>query len=124
MGMKGMIGTLRSFSQAESVFKQKVKPGTARRRLEFATPYSGPLAIVLIVVILDAAIGTVYPLIYREIINQGVLKSDASLIIRFALLAGVLGLFRLWYRARTSHPAFRTPSRCPSTFLPAARQEL
>jgi ATP-binding cassette subfamily B protein len=45
------------------------------------------------VVIVDAGIGVVNPLIYRHIINNGFLKGNATLIIRFAVLAGVLGLF-------------------------------
>lgn len=79
--------------QDASVVKQQVKPGSAKRVLRFATPYAGLLAVFLSVVILDAGIGIVNPLIYRHIINDGILKGDAALIIRFAVLAGVLGLF-------------------------------
>jgi ATP-binding cassette subfamily B protein len=42
---------------------------------------------------LDAGIGIFTPLIYREIINNGFLKGNAALIIRYAVLACVLGLF-------------------------------
>jgi ATP-binding cassette subfamily B protein len=91
--MAGMMGSMRSFLQDASVVKQKVKPGTAKRMLRFAVPYTGLLALFLFVVILDAAISVVNPLIYRHIINNGILKGNARLIIRFAVLAGVLGLF-------------------------------
>jgi ATP-binding cassette subfamily B protein len=84
---------MRSFMQDASVVKQRVKPGTAKRMLRFAAPYAGLLALFLFVVILDAGIGIVNPLIYREIINNGFLKGNATLIIRFAVLAGILGLF-------------------------------
>ncbi|MGO8734480.1 MAG: ABC transporter ATP-binding protein [Terriglobia bacterium] len=50
------------------------------------------MAIFLFIVILDAGIGIVNPLIYRQIINNGILKGNATLIIRFAVLAGILGL--------------------------------
>jgi ATP-binding cassette subfamily B protein len=93
MGMTGMIGTMRSFSKDASVLKQKVKPGTALRMLRFAVPYSALLAVYLIVVILDAGIGIANPLIYREIINNGILKANAGLVVKFAVLVGVLGLF-------------------------------
>lgn len=93
MGIAGMIGAMRSLGQDASVVKQKVRPGTARRMLRFAVPYAGLLAVFLFIVILDAGISVVHPLIYREIINNGMLKGNARLVIRFALLAGVLGLF-------------------------------
>jgi len=93
MGMAGMMGSMRSFMQDASVVKQKVRPGTAKRMVRFAVPYAGLLALFLFVVILDASIGIVNPLIYRAIINNGILKGNATLIIRLAVLAGILGLF-------------------------------
>ncbi len=87
-----MMGSMRSLMQDASVVKQKVKPGTAKRMMRFAIPYAGRLALFLLVVLVDAGIGIVNPLIYREIINNGFLKSDAPLIIRYAVLAGILGL--------------------------------
>jgi len=93
MGMAGMMGSMRSFGQDASVVKQKVKPGTAKRMLRFAVPYAGLLALFLFAVILDGGIGIVNPLIFRQIINHGILKGNAALIIRFAVLVGILGLF-------------------------------
>jgi ATP-binding cassette, subfamily B, bacterial len=93
MGMVGMMGSMRSLGQDASVLKQKVKPGITRRMLQFAVPYAGLLALFLVVVILDAAIGIANPLIYRNIINNGILRADAALIIRLAVLAGTLGVF-------------------------------
>jgi ATP-binding cassette subfamily B protein len=94
MGMAGMMGGMRSLiMQDASVVKQKVKPGTAKRMVRFATPYAGLLALFLFVVVVDSGVGIVNPLIYREIINKGILKGNATLIIRLAILAGVLGLF-------------------------------
>ncbi|HWG51610.1 MAG TPA: ABC transporter ATP-binding protein [Candidatus Acidoferrales bacterium] len=90
--MGSMIGALRSFGQDSSVLKQKVKKGTARRTLSFAAPYAGLLTVFLVVVIVDAGIGIANPLIYREIINNGILKGNSLLIVQLALLVGVLGL--------------------------------
>jgi len=90
--MGGMISAMRSFGQDASVVKKKVKPGTARRTLKFAAPYIWLLVLFLLVVILDAAIGVANPLIYREIINNGILKGNATLIVRLAVLVGGLGL--------------------------------
>jgi ATP-binding cassette subfamily B protein len=84
---------MRSFGQDASVVKQKVRPGTAKRMLRFAVPYAWLLALLLFLVILDAAIGIANPLIYRDIINNGILKGDATLVIHLAILVGILGLF-------------------------------
>jgi ATP-binding cassette subfamily B protein len=73
--------------------KQKVKPGTAKRTLAFALPYVGLLAVFLLVVIVDASITIINPLLYRQIINNGILKGNAPLIIHFAIMVGCLGLF-------------------------------
>lgn len=93
MGMTGMMGSMRSLMQDPSVVKRKVKPGTAKRMLRFAIPYTRLLTLFLLVVIVDAGIGILTPLIYREIINNGFLKDNAALIVRYAVLAGALGLF-------------------------------
>ncbi|HEX4074331.1 MAG TPA: ABC transporter ATP-binding protein [Candidatus Acidoferrales bacterium] len=91
--MSGMISSMRSFGHDASVVKQKVRPGTAKRMLRFALPYSSLLALFLFVVIVDAVVGVVNPLILRDIINNGILKANAALVIRMAILAGVLGIF-------------------------------
>jgi ATP-binding cassette, subfamily B, bacterial len=91
--MSSMIGAWRSFGQDASVVKQKVKPGTTKRTLTFAAPYKGLLSVYLLVVIVDASIGIVNPLIYRRIINNGILQGNASLIIHLAIIVAVLGIF-------------------------------
>jgi ATP-binding cassette subfamily B protein len=90
--MGGMIGAWRSLGQDSSVIKQNVKPGTAKRTLLYAVPYSGLLALFLLVVVVDAAIGVVNPLIYRQIINKGILQGNSTLIIHLAIIAALLGL--------------------------------
>jgi ATP-binding cassette, subfamily B, bacterial len=90
--MSSMMGSLSSFGQDSSVLKKKVKPGTAKRMIAFAAPYAGLLALFLIVVIIGATIGIANPLIYRYIINEGILKGNAPLVIRLAVLVAVLGL--------------------------------
>ena len=91
--MSSMVGVWRTLGQDASVLKQKVKPGTAKRTLVFAAPYAGLLTVFLLVVIVDATIGIVNPLIYRQIINQGILKGNSTLIIHLALVVAVLGIF-------------------------------
>jgi ATP-binding cassette subfamily B protein len=61
--------------------------------LTFAVPYKKILAVFLPVVILDAAIGAVNPLILRVLIDNGIYKKDAKLVIWLAILVGSLALF-------------------------------
>lgn len=93
MSMAGMMRPMRALRQDASVVHEKIKPGTTKRMLRFAAPYAWLLALFLLVVILDAAIGIANPLIYRDIINNGILKGNATLIIKMAALIGLLAIF-------------------------------
>ena len=88
-----MSGPLRLLRQDASVTKKKVKRGTTKRILRFAVPYAGLLVFFLVLVIADAGIGVINPLIYRDVINNGVLNSNTGLILRLALLAVTLSVF-------------------------------
>lgn len=92
MARPGIGGSLRSFGQDSRVVNQTIKPGTMRRTLQFAAPYVRLLSIFLIVVILDAVVGIANPLIYRAIINKGILKGNSGLVIQLALLVGFLAI--------------------------------
>lgn len=87
------MGAWRSFRKNASVLKQKVKPGTAKRALLFAVPYTVLLTLLLFVVIIEAAISIANPLIYREIINKGILNGNSALVIHLAFIVAALGLF-------------------------------
>ena len=43
-------------------------------------------------VVVDASLGALIPLIYRAIINDGILGEDAGLIVQLALLLGGLAV--------------------------------
>ena len=88
----GWMG-MRSFRQDRSVLEHRVKKGTTRRMLRFAMPYRKILAIFLPVVVIDAAVGAVNPLILRAIIDKGILGHRAGLVVELAVVAAVLALF-------------------------------
>ena len=75
-----------------AALKRPVKPGTARRALGYARPYVGTLLLFLLVVIANASIAIANPLIYREIVNVGILTGDTTLIVQLALLVAGVGL--------------------------------
>lgn len=88
----GMIGPMRILRQDASVVNQKVRPGTTKRILEFARPYKKLLTFFLFLVIVDAGIGVAIPLLYRSIINNGVLQQNMGLVIKLAILAAALAI--------------------------------
>jgi ATP-binding cassette, subfamily B, bacterial len=107
----GMISSLRSFRQDTSVLNQKVKPGTAKRTLAFAAPYTKLLTLFLFVVTLDAVVGVINPLIYRDIINNGIMKGNAALIIKLAILVAGLGLLDAAFGLTQSYLSARIGAR-------------
>ena len=88
----GIVGSFRSATQDRSVLKKKVAPGTLKRTLGFAAPYAALLAVFLLVVVVDAGVGVASPLVYRAIINDGILKGSIPLIVRLAALLALLGI--------------------------------
>jgi ATP-binding cassette, subfamily B, bacterial len=106
MGMGGW-SLLRSLRQDESMKQHQLTPGIVRRIAGFARPYRGALAVFLVLIVIDAIVGAVNPLIYRAIIDNGILGRNVNLV---AVLAGavaalaifdaILGLCQRWISAR------------------------
>jgi ATP-binding cassette, subfamily B, bacterial len=100
-------GLLRSLRMDESMKQHTLTPGIVRRIAGFARPYRGALAVFLVLIIIDAIVGAINPLIYRAIIDDGILKHNVNLV---AVLAGavaglaifdaVLGLAQRWISSR------------------------
>jgi ATP-binding cassette subfamily B protein len=76
-----------SLHKDEEVLKHKLAPGTMRRSWHFMRPYASVLAFFLFIVVLDSSLGVVNPLIYRQLINRGILVGDAHLVAILALCA-------------------------------------
>ena len=89
----GGWGGMRSLRQDRSVLQHRVKKGTARRMLTFAVPYRRILAVFLPVVVLDAAIAAINPLILRALIDNGIQLKNERLVVGLAVLAGSLAIF-------------------------------
>jgi len=92
MGTHAGWQSMRSFSSDSAVTKKKLAPGTLRRIVRFAAPYKRDLTVFLSLVVVDAVIGTLNPLIFREIINKGIHDKRIGLIEALALLIGALAV--------------------------------
>jgi ATP-binding cassette subfamily B protein len=82
----------RSLRRDQSVKSAKVAKGTASRILRYVRPFRRLLIVFLVVVVIDAVVSAANPLLYRAIIDQGILKGDARLIVELALLVAGLAL--------------------------------
>jgi len=110
MGMGGTgagFGVLRSYRRDPAVTRQALPKGLVRRILRFAAPYRRLLGVYLVLIILDALIGAANPLIYKAIIDRGILPRRTGVIVALAgLVAGLalvdsgLSLWQRWISAR------------------------
>jgi ATP-binding cassette subfamily B protein len=93
---------MRSFRRDESVTSQKLSPGILRRIARFARPYRRMLLVFLALIVLDALLSAANPLIYRAIIDDGILPHNSGVVVQLALLLAVLALsdvvLSLWQR--------------------------
>ena len=94
MGAGGgqFASVMRSMRRDDSVTSQHVTKGTARRMLGFARPYRRILTGFLGLVVLDAVIGVINPLLFRSIIDTGIPNHDRALIVGLAIVAAVLAV--------------------------------
>ncbi len=86
-GMGGGMGAwhgMRSFMQDREVAKKKLAPGTSRRIARFARPYRRWIAILLVLLAVDAGLGSITPLLYRAIINKAAANERPGLIVMLA----------------------------------------
>ena len=91
MGMGGGRVT-RSFIRGQDLQKRKLPRGTLRRIARFARPYRNILAIFVVVIVVDSLVGVANPLIYRDIINKGILPKHADVVVELAILVAVLAI--------------------------------
>jgi ATP-binding cassette, subfamily B, bacterial len=103
-GGGGRVGfsLMRSLRRDQNVTAHKLPKGIVKRITGFAKPYKVALALFLVLIIIDALVGAANPLVYRAIIDQGIEKHKASLVIWLAVLVGGLAIFDaalgLWER--------------------------
>ncbi len=85
-------GVMRQMRRDTSVLQQEITKGTARRMMQFARPYRKILTFFLVLIVVDAVIGVVNPLLFRQIINVGILGHNSTVIVTLALVAAGLAV--------------------------------
>ena len=98
---------LRSLSREGEMAGKRVAPGTVKRIFGFAKPYKRDIVFFLCLVVVDAAIGALTPLLFKTLIDDGVTKQDKTVVVVIALIVaglalfdGLLSLVQRWFSAR------------------------
>lgn len=102
----GSFAQLRGLRRDRSVLQASVTKGTVKRILATARPYRRVLTGFLALVLLDAMLGAVNPLLLRAIIDKGILGGDRGLVVQLAAIAAglavvgaLIGLGERWLSA-------------------------
>ena len=83
---------LRTLSSDQSVKNAKLKPGTLKRIFAYAIPYKSVFALFLICLIADAVLTVATPLLLRELIDNGVIPKDRSIVTNMAVAVALLAI--------------------------------
>jgi ATP-binding cassette subfamily B protein len=99
--------SLRSFSRDRSVTRHQLAPGTFRRITAFARPYRTWIIVFVGLILFEAGLGAVTPLIYREIIDVGIAEERTGLVVALggalaglAVVTAISSLVQRWFSAR------------------------
>ena len=107
MSMSSPVHVMRSMSKGGDLGDQRLTRGTLSRVLAYARPFRGMISVFVVVVIVQAALAIAPPLLFREIIDRGVLAGDGRLVVRLALVVAAvavgtagLALLQRWCSSR------------------------
>lgn len=107
MSQHAMWMSFRTLTQDQSVKHQKLKPGTFKRIVGFATPYKASLVFFLVTVVLDSFLVVATPLLLKRLIDQGVIPGNSDLVTSLALAVGglaildaLLSMVSRWFSSR------------------------
>ena len=83
-------GTWRSLTNDPSVVRKRVAPGTTRRIFAYARPYRTQIAAFLVLVVLAAGMTVATPLLFKSIIDEGVVAGDTSVVVILSSIVALL----------------------------------
>lgn len=103
MGGQGPQILLKGFSDDSTITKQQVKPGTVRRILPYAKPYRWRIALLLSVTVVDAVIVVATPLLFQELLDNGIVPRDTAVVIVCAVTVAALALLEALVQTTESY---------------------
>ena len=104
--MRGDFSLMRRMSADPNITQHRLSHGVVRRILAFARPYRGLIAGFIALVVISSALAVTPPLLFKQIIDEGVLKGDRRLVVilgitvaALAVLQAVIGMVQRWCSA-------------------------
>jgi ATP-binding cassette, subfamily B, bacterial len=98
------MGLWRRMSQDPEIAQHQLSPGVVWRVLRFAKPYRLQISVFVVLVVIMAALAVAPPLLFKEIIDEGVLQGNRRLLVilsltvaALAVLQAVLNLVQRWF---------------------------
>src|SRR5215217_5576393 len=102
-----MYMMMRRMSQDPDIAQHQLSPGVVWRILRFAKPYRLLITVFVVTVILMSALSVTPPLLFKEIIDRGILQGDRQVVITLSLtvaglavLSAVLNLVQRWFSSK------------------------
>jgi ATP-binding cassette, subfamily B, bacterial len=99
-----MYMMMRRMSQDPDIAQHQLSQGVVRRVLRFAKSYRFLIAVFVALVVILAALAVAPPLLFKEIIDHGVLQGNQRVVIivslilaGIAVLQAVLGMVQRWF---------------------------
>jgi len=83
---------LRTLSSDQSVKNIKLRPGTLKRIFSYADPYKSTFVLFLFCIVADAVLTVATPLLLRELIDEGVIPKDRTVVTTMAIAVAVLAI--------------------------------
>jgi ATP-binding cassette subfamily B protein len=97
-------GMMRRLGQDPEVAQHRLTKGVLPRILRFAKPYRALITVFVVLVVISSALAVTPPLLFKQIIDEGVLKGDRRLLITLAVAVaalavaqGILGMVQRWF---------------------------
>src|SRR4051794_26205201 len=91
--MHPMGPAMRSLRSDRSVVDQKLTRRTLRRVFGFARPHGRLLSAFIVLVVIDAALVVVTPLLVKLLLDDGILKGDGGVVTMIAVTMAGVALF-------------------------------
>ena len=102
-----VYGLMRRMSQDPEVAKHQLSPGIVWRVLRFAKPYRVLITIFVALVVVMSALSVTPPLLFRQIIDNGILQGNRQVVIvlsltvaALAVLQAVLNVVQRWFSSK------------------------
>jgi len=80
VGNLGMGGVYRNLRSDRNVLDRRLEKGTVRRVVRFARPHRSLISVFLTLMVVDAALVVITPLLTKWVVDRGILRGDLPLV--------------------------------------------